>query len=435
MNPLRLHATAAIFAAFAISSSAQPAAPVEPIPGIISEWSLSPATRLSNLAAERFLDGRPAAGIDWLPVKNEPSGFVEVARHRKPAAQGTSLVWARTAISISKSESRPFSLNYTGEVSVYLNGQIVFHGRNPRQPGDPAGRGNDTVYLPLATGENELVLSSYGTTAAWDFMVRDLTSIYCHPALQPVWEIAGRLAAPESVAYDPGRRVLYVSNFGDGSISKIGLDGAILAQGWVTGFKAPTGLKFFNGRLFAVERQGIAEIDLDKAEIVRRHPVPGAIFINDLSIAEDGTIYLTDTFRNCVFKLSGEKAEILIEGSSVNNPNGILVERTRLIVGITSDGTLKAVDLATKQASIFVTLGPGANMDGLVSDGKDGYLFSDYFGRIYHADSTGRRILLLDRRGPQQGTADFEFIPETGLLVVPSLYDNRLSAFQLGALP
>jgi hypothetical protein len=115
----------------------------------------------------------------------------------------------------------------------------------------------------------------------------------------------------------------------------------------------------------------------------------------------------------------------------VGQPNGILVEKDRVLVGVTDGGTLKSVDRKTRQVTTFLTLGPGANMDGLVSDGKGGYLFSDYYGRIYCADAAGRKTLLLDRRGPHQYTADFEYIPEKRLLVVPSLYDNRLTAYEL----
>ena len=102
-----------------------------------------------------------------------------------------------------------------------------------------------------------------------------------------------------------------------------------------------------------------------------------------------------------------------------------------MLVGGSEDGAIKSVDLKTRQVCTFLTLGPGANMDGLVSDGKGGHLFSDYYGRIYRADAAGRKTLLLDRRGPHQYTADFEYIPEQGLLIVPSLYDNRLSAYRI----
>lgn len=413
----------------------EPPAPTEPSAGLITEWALSPTVRAFDLGPERYLDGQPPAAIPWLPVKSEPWGLVDIARYRKPVAQGTSKVWARTIVQARQKESRPFSFGYSDDVSIYLNGRILYRGQSGFQRRDPSFLGiigwNDTVYLPLEEGENELVLMVSEKFGGWGFMGRDLDAIYRHPALQEAWEITGRLSAPESVAYDPGRNVLYVSNFGDDCISKIGLDGEIIALKWVAGLKAPTGLKFSADRLYAVERSGVAEIDPAQGLIIGRSTVPDAAFLNDLAIADDGAIYVTDSFKNCVFRLSGGKMEIWIEGKAVENPNGILVEKDRLLVGVTADGTIKTVDLKTKQVGTFLTLGPGANMDGLVSDGKGGYLFSDYFGRVYRADAEGRKTLLLDRRGPRQYCADFEYLPEKGLLVVPSLYDQRLTAYQL----
>jgi hypothetical protein len=125
---------------------------------------------------------------------------------------------------------------------------------------------------------------------------------------------------------------------------------------------------------------------------------------------------------------------VWIEGEAFANPNGILAESGRLLVGVTSDGTIKSVDVETKEVDTFVTLGPGSNIDGLVSDGQGGYLFSDYFGRLYRADAQGRRTLILDRRGPHGYCADFELVPGTGLIVIPSLYDQRVTAYRYDAL-
>lgn len=427
------------FANFAYTSAGnlrfEPPAPAEPIPGIITDWELSPTVRAFDLSAERYLDGQPPAAIPWLSAKSEPLGLVDIARYRKPAAEGTSKVWARTVVYAREKESRPFTFGYSDDISIFLNGQILYRGQSGFQRRDPSFLGiigwNDTVYLPLEEGNNELVLMVSEKFGGWGFMGRDLDAIYRHPSLQEAWELTGRLSAPESVAYDAGRNVLYVSNFGDEFISKIRLDGEIVALKWVAGLKAPCGLKFFAGKLYAVERTGVAEIDPEQGVIIDRHPIPDAAFLNDLAIADDGTIYVTDSFKNCVFRLSGGKSEVWIEGKAVEDPNGILVEKERLLVGVTADGTIKSVDLKTKQVSTFLTLGPGANMDGLVGDGKGGYLFSDYYGRVYRADAEGRKTLLLDRRGPHQYTADFEYIPEKGLLVVPSLYDHRLTAYRL----
>jgi len=39
--------------------------------------------------------------------------------------------------------------------------------------------------------------------------------------------------------------------------------------------------------------------------------------------------------------------------------------------------------------------------------------------------------LQVDQRGPQHYCADFEYMPEKGLLVVPSLSGQEVTAFQL----
>ena len=287
------------------------------------------------------------------------------------------------------------------------------------------------MYLPLEEGDNELALAVSEKFGGWGFMVRDLAAIYRHPSLQVAWELADQLRAPESVAFDSDRQVLYVSNFGGDGISKIALDGTILAREWVTGLKAPTGLKLFGGKLYAVERSGVAVIDPGRGAIASRHPIPGAAFLNDLALDETGAIYVTDSFKDRVYRIAGETVETWIAGPAVKNPNGIAVEAGRVLVGTTGDSAIKAIDRQTRQVTTLLTLESGANMDGLVTDGSGGYLFSDYYGRVYRVTAGGHRTLLVDRRGPRQYTADFEFIPEKGLLIVPSLYDNRLTAYRL----
>jgi sugar lactone lactonase YvrE len=204
-------------------------------------------------------------------------------------------------------------------------------------------------------------------------------------------------------------------------------------------------LKFFHGKLYAVERPGVAEIDPDSGAVTRRFAIEGAPFLNDLTIDESGTIYVTDSQTNRIYRIADGKAELWLQDAAINTPNGLLVEKERLLVDVMSDGTIKTVDLGTKRVETFVSLHDGkvvskhasrlfphgALLDGLVSDGKDGYLFSDYFGRIYHADATGRKTLLLDRSGPRQFCADFGYLPEQGLLVVPSLFEHRLTAYRL----
>jgi hypothetical protein len=76
------------------------------------------------------------------------------------------------------------------------------------------------------------------------------------------------------------------------------------------------------------------------------------------------------------------------------------------------------LEVMGKQARVFL------------GDGAGGCLFSDFFGRIFRLSPGNEKILLLDGTGPRRHYADFEYIPAKGLLIVPSLYDNDLTAFQ-----
>lgn len=414
-------------------------AKTEPVPGLVTDWSLSPVGAYSDLSPERYLDGKTADAVAWQPVSADDNGLVDIARHREPRAGGASKVWARTTVVAPQAEVRAFAFGYSDTVSIYLNGRIVFHGESAYRRRDPSFLGiigwADTIHLPLEAGANELVLLVSETMGGWGFQMRDLSATYQHAALRQLWDIPGDLASPESVAFDPARRLLYVTNFGDGTLSRIGLDGTILDRRWVQDLRLPAGIKYVDGRLFVVDRTGIVELDPESGAVVSRSAVPGAGFINDLALDGSGAIYVTDSFKSCIYRIADGKAETWIDDKALDRPNGILVEPDRVLVGVSSDATLKSVDRTTRAVSTFLDLGSVANMDGLTADGRGGYLFSDYYGRLYHADRAGRRTLLLERRGAQGYCADFEYIPSLHLLVIPTLFDNRLTAFSLDPLP
>lgn len=405
----------------------------EPPYGVIADWSLSEPSSGPILRVESYPGKQAIEEMQWTPVKSELSGLIDIARYRKPFPGVLSLVWAKTTIKANAKEPRPVAFGYSDNISIYLNGNPIFRGQGGYMKRDPSFMGivgsNDTIYLPLEKGDNELMLLVSENYGGWGFMCIDLSVAYQDKNLTKLWEMHDQLTSPESVAYDSDRNVLYVSNFDGQHLSKLSLDGKLLALKWATGLSKPTGLRIWNNKLYAVERAGVAEIDLETGQILKRYPIPDAKFINDLSIDDQGVIYVTDSFQKGIFRIANGKAELWLQSDAIGAPNGILVEKNRLLVGASTDTSIKTVDLVTKQISKFVDLGAGAIMDGLVSDGRGGYLISDYFGRIYHIAQDGQKNLLLNRSRQSQFTADFEYIPEKGILIVPSLFDNRLTEF------
>ena len=125
--------------------------------------------------------------------------------------------------------------------------------------------------------------------------------------------------------------------------------------------------------------------------------------------------------QNQIWKLEGNQFEkwLELEDPALENPNGLLAEPDRLVVGawgkmredFSTDvpGHLKAVDYQTKK---ITDIGPGdpiGNLDGVEPDGQGGYLVTDWIsGGLYDVGADGKAQMLMDLN---QGSADFEARP------------------------
>jgi len=117
----------------------------------------------------------------------------------------------------------------------------------------------------------------------------------------------------------------------------------------------------------------------------------------------------------------------------------LLAEKNRLIVGswgkikegFTTEvpGYLKAIDYQTKKISSLGSDKPVGNLDGVESDGKDGYYVSDWMvGKLFHFDAQGEATEIMKLK---QGSADIHFLAAKRLMLIPMMMDNELKAFEL----
>lgn len=159
----------------------------------LTKWSISPAYDALARNLERPLTTAESRAISWQEVTAEPPGFVVLYRYR-PAPHlrvsfandfskrlepqpGMKLVYARTNIDSDREVVKKLELGYSDEVSVFLNGRILFRGRSAQYFRDPGFLGivnpeNDTVYLPLKQGKNELLLAVSELGGGWGFIGR-----------------------------------------------------------------------------------------------------------------------------------------------------------------------------------------------------------------------------------------------------------------------
>jgi hypothetical protein len=154
---------------------------------------LSPAYDALARDLEQPLSPAEISAIKWQDVEAETPGFVVIYRYREaphprvtfagdfsrrlePQA-GMKVIYARTTIDSARDEVRKLHLGYSDDVSLFLNGNILYRGRSAQNFRDPAFLGivnpeNDTVYLPLKKGKNELVLALSELGGGWGFIGR-----------------------------------------------------------------------------------------------------------------------------------------------------------------------------------------------------------------------------------------------------------------------
>jgi hypothetical protein len=430
------------------------APPVETVrPGVISTWQLSrafPVTEINRFVAPtRQAPAEPG----WHDVTSERSGLVNVSRWAARLGPLPDVVLARTTIRSDVAAVRRLAFGYSDEITVFLNGEPVFWADASFQVRDPMFYGtvglNDAVFLPLRAGDNELVLAVAESFGGWGFMAR-LGPVPDRPevlgeGVEKAWETPAELVVPESVVFDPERRVLYVSSFvrmpgggaaAEGFVSRLALDGTILDLQWVKGLRAPSGLAVRGDRLFAVERDGVAEIDISTAAISKRHPVAGAGLLNDIVAAPDGALYVSDSGGNVIYRLSGGAATVVASGADVRQPNGLLLDGGRLLFGNTGDACVKALDLASGRITSLFRL-PEGIVDGLRSDGEGGLIVSLWHGSVFRVSPAGVVTPLVDTDHAVVPTADLEYVASERLLVVPTYFGNRVAAYRLdgGGVP
>jgi sugar lactone lactonase YvrE len=277
------------------------------------------------------------------------------------------------------------------------------------------------------------------------------------PTLTPIWNLTTGFAAPESAFYDAASNAVFVSSIngqildkdGNGYISRLSPDGKVVAEKWATGVNAPKGLRSARGVLYAADIDTVVGFDIKSGKEVSRVKIDGAVFLNDLATAPDGTIYVSDSTALTIFEVRNGTASVFVEGGSqVEQPNGLLVDGGRLILGSVGPapvpgaprgagagrgrgpvaGHLFAFDRKTKQRTLLTTE-PVGGIDGIELDGRGGLIVTDVIGRrLLQVSKSGKVTLLV---AFPAGGADFGYIPKEKRAIVPFLTTNSVAAYDL----
>jgi hypothetical protein len=175
-----------------------------------------------------------------------------------------------------------------------------------------------------------------------------------------------------------------------------------------------------------VERFGVVVYDLKLDAIVNKYLIGNNIFINDIAVATDTSIYVTDSGSKSIYKIKNGNVEKWLESDDIANLNGILFDHNKLIIGC-GDQYLKSVDIQSKAISKIAFLGDGS-IDGIQKCGED-YLVSHFQGNIYLVTGLGEVKELVNTREQNLNIADFDYVENEGLIIVPALWNNKMVGY------
>jgi hypothetical protein len=187
------------------------------------------------------------------------------------------------------------------------------------------------------------------------------------------------LSHPESILWDKTADVYLISNInGDpgvaddnGFITRVNPeDGTVMALEWITGagdieLNAPKGMAIVADTLYVADLTVVRKFDRNTGAPLGDIPVDGAMFLNDLSAAPSGEVYVSDTLTNSIHVVDpADQVTLLLSDPGLKNPNGLFAVNDGVYVCSYGDVRLLFVDRNMPQP-LTVYMLPKGQLDGI----------------------------------------------------------------------
>lgn len=254
--------------------------------------------------------------------------------------------------------------------------------------------------------------------------------------LVKLWETDSTLKVPESVFFDGKNKVLYVANIdgkdpwgkdGKGSVGKVGLDGKIIAVDWVTGLNAPKGMGLFQNKLYVADLTELVVIDIIRGMIIERIAVKDAVGLNDVSVDQNGVVYVSDSRGRKVYEIKNNNPVVLLDSNKLKGPNGVLKHKGMLY--ILDAGTMYR--MGNDKSITKIAEGMEGGTDGIENVTGADFVVSTWGGVVYYVNADGTKQVLLDGREKKINSADIGYDAAKRIVYVPTFWRNSVVAYEL----
>lgn len=265
----------------------------------------------------------------------------------------------------------------------------------------------------------------------------------------PSVRFAEGISTPESVLYDAANDRYLVSNINgkptdvdnNGYISELSPDGKVLKEKFIAGgvnkvkLDAPKGSGISAGVLYVTDITVVRKFDAKTGAPKGEIAFPGSKFLNDLAVAKDGRIFVSDSGvdgslqpvgGDAVYVIDKGKVKTVATGKELAGPNGLLaVDNGVLVNGLTGNELYRLDDKGARQD---VTPMPKGGLDGLIAVG-DSYLVTSWQGSAIYRGKLGQKFEVAI--GGIKGAADIGYDSKRKRLLVPRFLDNAVEAYDL----
>ncbi|HEX8302674.1 SMP-30/gluconolactonase/LRE family protein [Sphingomonas sp.] len=249
----------------------------------------------------------------------------------------------------------------------------------------------------------------------------------------------------EAARYDDRADDYLVSNLGasgdvnDGFVSRVSPDGKVTQLKWIEGGKngvtliQPLGIFVKGDLVYVADVRQVRMFDRATGAPKGNVEVPDAVRLNDLTVAEDGTVYVSDSGDGdrggALYRISksGKVSPFVARNDALEKPNGIAV---------LADGTVvhggRGVNLVYRDAKGRVlrerTL-PTGRFDGIIPLPDGRLLVASQDGKnVYRVPVTGKAEIVA---GDIAVPAAIGWDSKRNRLLVPQIRAATLSIYQL----
>lgn len=245
------------------------------------------------------------------------------------------------------------------------------------------------------------------------------------------WTVTGEFCEPETVLSLPDDTFL-VSNVcgysadGTGFLTHIDAAGVVTDWRIVDELDSPLGMAMLDDKLYVVDRNSVRTFTWPGFE-------PSGIIelstrvANDLAVAEDGTIYISDSAAAAVTVVHPDGvSEVLDSGIDFTNANGLALDGDTLLIGG------QRLWRYALQSGDVTTIGEAwlSDIDGIELEADGVLQAAPVGGPVVRLFADGRVQVL---GGEGVSSANHGYSPTLGLVVVPTGFDNTVIALRIPA--